>query len=103
MKPAILEGKERWGKKMAGQSSRVLERSSERLPPGQHLTSGFPVLDLGIQPDIPLSEWSLELSGELAEPMKLSWDEFSRLRGFRMSAIFIVSLLGQSSTADGAV
>src|ERR1700758_1610886 len=64
MNPSILERKERWAKKMAGQSSRVLERSSERLPPGQHLTSGFPVLDLGIQPDIPLSEWSLELSGE---------------------------------------
>src|SRR5258708_9364528 len=79
MNPSILERKERWAKKMAGQGSRVLERSSERLPPGQHLTSGFPVLDLGIQPDIKLSEWSLELSGELEEPMKLSWDEFSRL------------------------
>src|SRR6266404_9403181 len=83
MNPSILERKERWAKKRAGQSSRVLERSSERLPPGQHLTSGFPVLDLGIQPDIPLSEWSLELSGELAEPMKLSWDEFSRLPRFQ--------------------
>ena len=27
----------------------------ERLPPGQHLTKGWPVLDLGIHPDIPLA------------------------------------------------
>src|SRR3982074_3046361 len=78
MNPSILERKERWAKKMAGQGSRVLERSSERLPPGQHLTSGFPVLDLGIQPDVSVEEWSLELSGEVEEPIKLSWEEFSR-------------------------
>src|SRR5258708_18267019 len=82
MNPSILERKERWAKKMAGQRSRVLERSSERLPPGQHLTSGFPVLDLGIQPDVSIEEWSLELSGEVEEPIKLSWKEFSRLPRF---------------------
>jgi len=71
MNPSILERKERWAKKMAGQRSRVLERPSERLPPGQHLTSGFPVLDLGIQPDVSIEEWSLELSGEVEEPIKL--------------------------------
>src|SRR5690242_17049353 len=82
MNPSILERKERWAKKMAGQGPRVLERSNERLPPGQRLTNGFPVLDLGIQPDVPLSEWSLELSGEVDEPIKLSWDDFSRLPRF---------------------
>jgi len=82
MNPSILERKERWAKKMAGQRSRVLKRSSERLPPGQHLTSGFPVLDLGIQPDVSLAEWSLELSGEVEEPIKLFWEEFSRLPRF---------------------
>ena len=82
MNPSILERKERWAKKMAGHRSRVLKRSSERLPPGQHLTSGFPVLDLGIQPDVSVEEWSLELSGEVEEPIKLSWEEFSRLPRF---------------------
>jgi Oxidoreductase molybdopterin binding domain len=82
MNPSILERKERWAKKMAGQGPRVLERSNERLPPGQHLTNGFPVLDLGIRADIPLSQWSLELKGEVEEPIKLSWDDFSRLPRF---------------------
>ena len=35
----------------------------DRLPPGQRLASGFPVLDLGIQPEINISDWSLEISG----------------------------------------
>src|SRR5207245_9958125 len=78
MNPSILERKERWAKKMAGHRSRVLKRSSERLPPGQHLTSGFPVLDLGIQPDVSVEEWSLELSGEVEEPINLSWEELCR-------------------------
>jgi DMSO/TMAO reductase YedYZ molybdopterin-dependent catalytic subunit len=82
MNPSILERKERWAQKMAGKDSRVLERSRERLPPGQHLTTGFPVLDLGIQPEVPLSEWSLELSGEVEGPIKLPWEEFSRLPRF---------------------
>jgi DMSO/TMAO reductase YedYZ molybdopterin-dependent catalytic subunit len=88
MNPSILERKERWAKKMAGQRSRVLKRSSERLPPGQHLTSGFPVLDLGIQPDVSVEEWSLELSGEVEEPIKLSWEEFSRLPRFEDASDF---------------
>ena len=36
---------------------------SDRLPPGQKLTEGFPVLDLGVQPEIPLAEWRLKIDG----------------------------------------
>ena len=38
-------------------------RSSDRLPPGQHLTQGFPILDLGIKPEIALADWRLEIGG----------------------------------------
>jgi DMSO/TMAO reductase YedYZ molybdopterin-dependent catalytic subunit len=82
MNPSILERKERWAKKMAEKAAHVLERSNDRLPPGQHLTSGFPVLDLGIQPEIPLSEWTLELSGEAENPVRLSWQQFAELPRF---------------------
>jgi DMSO/TMAO reductase YedYZ molybdopterin-dependent catalytic subunit len=82
MNPSILERKERWARKMAGQRSPVPERSSDRLPPGQHLTSGFPVLDLGIQPDISLAEWALELKGEVESPVTLSWEQFNQLSRF---------------------
>ena len=66
---------------MAGKA-RPTVRSHNRLPPGQHLTTGFPVLDLGIQPEIPLSEWRLEVGGLVENPKTFTWEEFNRLPGF---------------------
>ncbi len=50
-----------------------------QLPPGQKEVSNWPVLDLGIQPEITLSEWSLEISGEVENPYRLNWKEFLAL------------------------
>ncbi len=69
-----IERKERWAAKMRERREVWSEaRSAERLPPGQHLTEGFPVLDLGIRPRVPLDEWRLEVSGEVEEPLTLDW------------------------------
>lgn len=79
--PSIIERKERFARKMAGQAKRVV-RSDDRLPPGQHLTTGFPVLDLGIQPEIPLSEWRLDVGGLVENPRSFTWEEFNSLPQF---------------------
>jgi DMSO/TMAO reductase YedYZ molybdopterin-dependent catalytic subunit len=50
-----------------------------RLPPGQKLTTGFPVLDLGVQPAIPLTEWTLTLDGLVEKPVTLDWAAFNAL------------------------
>lgn len=50
--------KERWARKMAVKEKPAV-RSTERLPPGQHEVHNFPVLDLGLQPDVPLDQWEL--------------------------------------------
>ena len=50
-----------------------------RLPPGQHEVPNWPVLDLGIQPDVPLSQWKLEIKGEVENPFSLNWKEFMAL------------------------
>ena len=50
-----------------------------KLPPGQHEVPNWPVLDLGIQPDIPLSQWKLEIKGEVENPFTLNWKEFMAL------------------------
>ncbi len=47
-----------------------------RLPPGQHLAKGFPVLDLGIQPEIALERWSLSIHGLVENPIEWDWREF---------------------------
>jgi DMSO/TMAO reductase YedYZ molybdopterin-dependent catalytic subunit len=79
--PTIIERKERFARKMAGKLPRTV-RSHDRLPPGQHLTTGFPVLDLGIQPEIPLSEWRLKVGGLVENPKTFSWEEFNALPQF---------------------
>ena len=48
----------------------------DRLPPGQRLVTDFPVLDLGIQPEIDLGEWGLSVNGAVENPLKWSWQDF---------------------------
>ena len=44
-----------------------------RLPPGQHEVNNFPVLDLGVHPEIPLDKWQLKIHGEVENPVTLNW------------------------------
>ncbi len=46
------------------------------IPVGQTLTVKWPVLDLGIQPDIPLNEWRLIIDGDVESPVELTWEDF---------------------------
>ena len=50
-----------------------------KLPVGQTETHGWPVLDLGRQPSIPLEKWELVIDGAVEEPQKLSWEGFRAL------------------------
>jgi DMSO/TMAO reductase YedYZ molybdopterin-dependent catalytic subunit len=50
-----------------------------KLPPGQHEVKNWPVLDLGVQPDIPKDMWSLTLRGSVQKPQALDWDAFMAL------------------------
>lgn len=85
--PSIIERKERWARKMAGKE-RPAVRSEDRLPPGQHLTEGFPVLDLGIQPEVLLDQWTLKVGGLVENPVTLRWDEFNALEQFEDTSDF---------------
>jgi DMSO/TMAO reductase YedYZ molybdopterin-dependent catalytic subunit len=49
------------------------------LPVGQTITVKWPVLDLGIQPDISLKEWKLTIDGEVEHPVTLTWNDFMEL------------------------
>src|SRR6266496_1143815 len=57
-------------------------RSGDRLPSGQHLTQGFPILDLGIKPEIALKDWRLEIGGLVENPKTFTWEEFNALPQF---------------------
>jgi len=78
---SLTARKERWARKMSGKAKPSV-RSESRLPPGQHLTPGFPVLDLGIRPEISLGEWRLEIGGLVENPQTLTWAQFNSLPQF---------------------
>jgi len=87
MRDSYIAAKERWARKMAGQPG-PSRRSTERLPPGQHQVHNFPVLDLGIRPNVPLTEWRLKIQGQVENPVVLDWEQFLRLPQFRDTSDF---------------
>jgi DMSO/TMAO reductase YedYZ molybdopterin-dependent catalytic subunit len=50
-----------------------------RLPPGQYLTEKWPVLHAGTVPNTDLATWDFHVSGEVENPISLSWEEFTAL------------------------
>ena len=50
------------------------ERSTERLPPGQRLVRGFPVLHEGPEPSFDPATWRLRVWGEVEQELSLSWE-----------------------------
>jgi DMSO/TMAO reductase YedYZ molybdopterin-dependent catalytic subunit len=53
--------------------------SAGRVPPGQYLTDGFPVLSAGPTPRVDLAEWRFEVEGAVAGPRAWTWQEFMAL------------------------
>lgn len=79
-KDRYIVAKQKWAEKQKarGVKARAIA-SRDRLPPGQKLTAGFPVLDLGVQPDIPLTDWRLKIDGLVDQPLQLTWEAFNAL------------------------
>jgi DMSO/TMAO reductase YedYZ molybdopterin-dependent catalytic subunit len=50
-----------------------------RLPPGQYYTDKWPVLHAGDVPDEDLATWTLEISGEVENPVTLTYAELTAL------------------------
>ena len=70
----LVETKEKWARDGRGLTGAA--PSQARLPPGQHQTVDWPVLDLGIQPVVTTEEWSLSVGGAVEAPLRWSWADF---------------------------
>ncbi len=55
------------------------------LPPGQYLTSDFPVLSAGPTPRVPLDAWHLEVGGNEGTVQSWTWNEFRALDAERVT------------------
>ena len=80
LKQRYIEAKQQWAEKQKARGfAPRTDAATDRLPPGQRLTEGFPVLDLGVKPDVPLTQWTLTLDGLVANPSVLTWAQFGAL------------------------
>jgi len=54
-------------------------KAAGRMPPGQFLTQKFPVLHYGAVPGFDPVNWDFRVWGEVEQPLRLTWAEFSQL------------------------
>ncbi len=62
-----------------GGRRQVPDELADRLPPGQYVEPGFPVLTAGPTPRIGPDEWSVRIDGMVAEPRTWTAQEFREL------------------------
>ena len=68
----LIGAKQAWakaGRLLTGKTA----THEQRLPPGQRLVRDWPVLDLGIQPEVKLEDFKLTLDGAVENPVVLDW------------------------------
>lgn len=59
--------------------SKLRERSTDRLPPGQKRVKGWPVLHEGAIPPFDPESWRFRVWGEVDTPLEWTWAEFQAL------------------------
>ena len=101
LRDKLIGIKQRWareGRLLTGKAGR------DRLPPGQRLVGGRPVLDLGIQPDIAPEQWRLRIDGLVQTPLTLDWRAFQGLEQVeRVSDIHCVTSWSRYDNRWGGV
>jgi DMSO/TMAO reductase YedYZ molybdopterin-dependent catalytic subunit len=73
----LVATKQAWARAGRLLTGTVGNPETDRLPPGQKLVTNWPVLDLGIQPDVPRSQWKLKVDGLVANPTEWNWDSLA--------------------------
>ncbi len=76
IKKKLIEKKQEWAKQGRLLTGRPGAPGAERLPPGQRETRDWPVLDLGLQPDIKPEQWRLKVDGLVENPLEWSFADF---------------------------
>jgi len=81
LRDKLVSRKEDWAREGRGLTDAEKgidsDKRPDRLPPGQRLVTNWPVLDLGVQPNIPTDKWRLVIDGLVENPVTWSWDDFT--------------------------
>ena len=76
LKHKLVATKQAWARAGRLLTGKVGNPETDRLPPGQRLVENWPVLDLGIQPDVPKADWRLTIDGTVENPVAWDWAAF---------------------------
>jgi DMSO/TMAO reductase YedYZ molybdopterin-dependent catalytic subunit len=76
IKDKLIRTKEGWAREGRLLTGAPDEAHRNRLPPGQHEVKNWPVLDLGVQPDVKPADWRLQVSGLVENPVVWTLDAF---------------------------
>jgi DMSO/TMAO reductase YedYZ molybdopterin-dependent catalytic subunit len=75
----LVRTKERWAEEGRLLTGTHGDPERDRLPPGQTLVKDWPVLDLGVQPDVAREKFRLRVEGLVENRIALDWDGFMAL------------------------
>jgi DMSO/TMAO reductase YedYZ molybdopterin-dependent catalytic subunit len=79
IKEKLIASKEKWAREGRLLTGMPDETHAQRLPAGQKLVTNWPVLDLGLQPDVPQAEWRLSVDGLVENPVTLTYEDLLAL------------------------
>lgn len=79
IKEKLIRSKEKWAEEGRLLTGRPDAGRVNRLPPGQKLVTNWPVLDLGVQPDVKPEKWRLQIMGLVENPVALTLEQFRAL------------------------
>ena len=85
VKAKLIETKRKWaseGRLLTGATAEPVVR----LPPGQREVKNWPILDLGIQPEVTTANWKLEIDGLVETPTTLDFAAFMALPQVEMTS-----------------
>jgi DMSO/TMAO reductase YedYZ molybdopterin-dependent catalytic subunit len=79
IKDKLIRSKQEWAEQGRLITGRPDLGHVNRLPPGQREVKNWPVLDLGVQPDVKRENWRLQIMGLVENPVALTYDQFQAL------------------------
>jgi len=82
----LTRTKEKWAREGRFLTGKITRSEDQRLPPGQHLTKDWPVLDLGVMPPVSRERWRLDVYGAVDNPVFWTYPEFAAQRQVQLTS-----------------
>lgn len=86
IKEKLVAKKERDAAEQRHITGRPADPERCRLPPGQRLVEKWPVLDLGIIPNVSKDAFALDVAGEIESPISWTWTDLMAQPQARMTS-----------------